>query len=219
MNTHNPQNTDSVDPSTGQFVDPLFAIFIAAAVSETIVPWTKGAWDEVGFFNICVVFLGFINILLSWFGYHKSVIRKPIKGSIRFIVTVVLLPLYMLTIILYQSKFLDIVIIYAAIFFLWSCWEHLKNIEHGVGSGFLKIVFRYYNIVMYLTLFILIAVDHTPQEYLNVWCVKYVNEISLCLLVFSIFSLRITKSVGKDGSPAAKIKAEIMNLFFGNRSN
>ena len=219
MNTDNGSNESGVDPSSGQFVDPLFAIFIAAAVTETIIPWTNGAWVCVHFFDICVVMVGFVNLLLSWFGYHKSVFKKPIKGSIRFIVTVILLPLYMLTIILYKNGFLSVMIIYAAIFFLWSLWEYLRNFEYGNNFSFLKIVFRGYNILIYSTLIALIVVAKLPEEYATEWYVKGADSIALFLLSFSILWLRVSKSAGKEGTPAFKIKSEILNLLFGDRED
>lgn len=217
MNTDNRRYDSNVDPSTGQFVDPLFAIFIAAAVSETIIPWTGGVWADIGFFDICVVIVGFVNLLLSWFGYHKSVTRKPIKGSVRFIVTVILLPLYMLTIILYKNGFLSVMVIYATIFFLWSCWEYLRNFEYGISSSLFKIIFRGYNLLVYITLVALIGVSYIPEEYATLWCVKEADVIALFLLVFSVFWLRVSKSAGKKGTPASKIKSEISSLLFGNR--
>ena len=217
MNSQNRNIDENVDPSTGQFVDPLFAIFIAAAVSETIIPWTNGKWAEVNFFDICVVTTGFVNILLSWFGYHKSVIRTPIKGSLRFIVTVILLPLYLLTIILYKNSFLNVMIIYASIFFLWSCWEYLRNVEYNIKSSFLKIALKLYDILIYLSLTILIIVKYLPANYADVWFVYNANEIALTLLVIAIFWLRLSKSASKEGTPIAKIKSEISSLLFGNK--
>lgn len=210
-------NTGNVDPSTGQFVDPLFAIFIAAAVSETIVPWTKGVTEGITTFSVLVVTLGFINLLLSWFGYHKSVIKKPIRGSLRFIVTVVLLPLYMLSIIMYTSSFLTIVAIYSCIFFLWSCWECLRNIEHGEKVSFFTVLFRPYNILMYATLLLLFSVSYIPDSYQDTWCVVNSELVAFSLLTISIIWLRLSKSAGNAESPVAKIKDEITNLLFGVR--
>ena len=217
MNTNNRSYESSFDPSTGQFVDPLFAIFIAAGVSETIIPWTDGGWSDVEFFGICVVIVGFVNLLLSWFGYHKSVTRKPIKGSVRFIVTVILLPLYMLTIVLYNNGFLSVMVIYASIFFLWSCWEFLKDFEYGIKSSLFKIIFRGYNLLIYITLSALIVVSYLPEEYASLWCVKEADVIGLFLLICSIFWLRVSKSAGKEGTPAFRIKSEISSLLFGDR--
>jgi len=128
-------NESNIDPSKGQFIDPMFAVVIAAAVSETVVTWAKGGALPSGF-EACVVALGYINLLLSWFGYHKSISKKPIRGSLRFIITVILLPLYLLTIILSNKNFISVALVYGGIFFLWSCWEYFKFIEHNERKSF-----------------------------------------------------------------------------------
>ncbi|WP_034366633.1 hypothetical protein, partial [Comamonas testosteroni] len=70
-------NEKNLDPSTGQFIDPMFAVMIAAAVAETILVWVKeGAIPDS--FTLLVVMVGYVNLLLSWFGYHKSVLKSPI---------------------------------------------------------------------------------------------------------------------------------------------
>lgn len=219
MNSDNTNLGINVDPSTGQFVDPLFAIFIAAAVSDTIIPWTDSGWEKIHIFDICVVIVGFVNLLLSWFGYHKSVSRKPIKGSVRFIVTVILLPLYMLSIILYKNGFLSVMAVYALIFFLWSCWEYFRDVEYNENSSLLSLVFKPYNNLVYISLGAIFIVPYIPKEYANIWSSDRANEVALFLLIFSISWLRISKSAGKEGSRLERIKSEFLNLLFGDRES
>jgi hypothetical protein len=202
-----------VDPSTGQFIDPLFAVIIAAALAETIVGWAvKNNWPDM--FDLCVVLLGYINLLLSWFGYHKSVIRKPIRGSLRFIVTVILLPLYLLTIILYKNV-AYIVIVYGLIFFMWTVWEYFKYIEYKDKKSFFSLQFRLFNYPVYLAVIFVFIQMYLPKSYQNFWLFDIFDSLVLILIAFSIMFLRLTKSASKKGSPFAKIKSEIHSLFFG----
>jgi hypothetical protein len=146
-----------VDPSTGQFIDPLFAVIIAAGLSETVVAWVKSS-TAPGPFPIALAVLGFFNLLLSWFGYHKSVTKRPIRGSLRFTITVVLLPLYLLTIIVSKPEdYRYNALVYASIFFLWSAWDYLKYKEHekekpaspGQMTSFFSLQLRIPNLIVY----------------------------------------------------------------------
>ena len=207
-------NESNIDPSKGQFIDPMFAVVIAAAVSETVVTWAKGGALPSGF-QACVVALGYINLLLSWFGYHKSISRKPIRGSLRFIITVVLLPLYLLTIILFNNNFLDIALIYGGIFFLWSCWEYFKYIEHGERKSFISLQFRSFNLIAYAAVIYLLGASFVPLNWQQNWFSVNANEIALSIIAFAVISLRVVKSAGKGNTAAARIWEEIKALLFG----
>lgn len=203
-----------VDPSTGQFIDPMFAVVIAAAVAETVVAWVKAPILPSGF-SLSVVVLGYVNLLLSWFGYHKSVIKKPIRGSLRFIVTVVLLPLYLLTIIMSKNEFAYTSLVYTAIFFLWSVWEYLKHIEHGEQCTFWRLQFRFFNILVYVATGYACLALYFRSFFLSTWYIQDADVIAVVLIAFAVLSLRIVKSAGKEGTPIAKIKAEIRSLLLG----
>lgn len=209
-----------LDPSTGQFIDPMFAVMIAAAVSETIIFWAKsGIVPET--FPLLVVIAGYTNLLLSWFGYHKSISKRPILGSLRFIITVVLLPLYLLTIILAQKSFYCVALVYVLIFFLWSAWEYLKYIEHGEERGFLSLQNRSYNWIVYVSAAYLTGLKYLPHifQFIPDWFITHADAICLSAITFSIVFLRISKSAGKEGTPASKIVDEIKTLLFGKRTD
>jgi len=207
-----------IDPSTGQFIDPMFAVVIAAAVAETVVTWVKGGALPSGF-SLCVVSLGYVNLLLSWFGYHKSILHKPIRGSLRFIVTVILLPLYLLTIIMFNHDFIYVALVYCAIFFLWSTWEYFKYIEHNDHKPFLKLQARGYNIIIYISTILLFIVTLLPNEYHKYWYVDNSDWLVFAAITLSVISLRIVKSTGKGDSPVERILAEVRALFFGEERN
>ncbi len=208
-----------VDPSTGQFIDPMFAVAIASAVTETFVAWVKTEIPMPTFFGAVIVFVGYINLLLSWFGYHKSVHRKPIRGGLRFIITVVLLPLYILTIILYAKPFVYTALTYAAIFFLWSLWEHFKYMELKEKFGFWRLQTRLFNLIAYFSCgYICVIYFYWGQFHPDDWYVKFSDQLSIVMITVAIFFLRISKSANIDGSPAYRIKSEILILCFGPRT-
>lgn len=203
-----------IDPSKGQFIDPMFAVVIAAAVTETVVAWAKGD-SAPTWFQACVVTLGYVNLLLSWFGYHKSIAKKPIRGSLRFIITVVLLPLYLLTIILFDKDFIDIAIVYSVVFFLWSCWEYFKYIEHREQKNFFALQFRSFNLIVYFSTIYLYAISFLPNILQHYWVVTNAKGVSLTAIAIAVISLRVIKSAGTGDTAAAKIIAEVKALLFG----
>ncbi|WP_102798903.1 hypothetical protein [Bowmanella denitrificans] len=192
------------DSSTGQFIDPLFAIVIAAAVNETFVTWCKS--DSLvnimpnNLTEFLIVFAGYSNILLSWFGYHKSVAKKPIKSAARFYITVVLLPLYLFTIILYKMPVEYLTIVYFSIFLLWTIWEVIKNNEYAKEScenGRDRALFRSYNIFIFLAFLIAVGSLLYREIIGGSYDSSSISSVSQSILiVISIFWLRIRKSEG-----------------------
>ncbi len=199
-----------IDPSSGQFIDPLFAIIIASGVAETFVKWVRVP-EIPGTLAIASVSLGYVNLLLSWFGYHKSVRKKPIRGTLRFIVTVALLPLYLLTIILYDKPMICLAVVYAIIFFLWSSWEYLKFVEHNDKQGFWRLQIRLFNIPVYASC-ICLAVVPAMGTHVKALSEQYASPVALVLIVVSILWLRLVKSTSQE---VFKIKDAIRELLFG----
>lgn len=211
----------NLDPSTGQFIDPMFAVMIAAAVAETILVWVKqGAIPD--FFTLMVVIVGFVNLLLSWFGYHKSVLKKPILGSLRFIVTVVLLPLYLLTVVLATKPFYCVALTYAAIFFLWSFWEYLKYRERSSEQSFISLQFRFFNMMIYVATFYVVMAEFIPSSSIPIlpdWFFSLANPIGLTTIVCAIIVLRAQKSSKNSNTPTSKILGQIKVLLFGGQAD
>ncbi len=205
-----------IDPTSGQFIDPLFAVIIAAALAETILPWAKRT-EFPSLLDVATVALGFINLLLSWFGYHKSVIRRPIKGSLRFIVTVVLLPAYLLTIVMYESGALFISSSYFFVFALWHFWEWMKSVEYPeVDFGLIANWFRAYNVLVSLALMIslldhysLLPTENYSDGLLNVTC--------LALIAVAILWLRTAKSLKRGDGAIHGIASAIVFALFGRK--
>lgn len=210
-----------MDPSTGQFIDPMFAVMIAAAVGETILVWVKqGTIPDL--FTLTVVMVGYVNLLLSWFGYHKSVLKKPILGSLRFIVTVALLPLYLLTIVLATKPFYCVALTYAAIFFLWSFWERLKHREYSSDESFLSLQLRTYNLMVYAAATYVVIAKFIPASITSVMPDQFfslADPVGLALIVCAIVVLRTQKSSKNSNTPISKIIDQIKILLFGDHAD
>lgn len=205
-----------VDPSTGQFIDPLFAVIIAAALAETVVAWVK-VKTPPDLFTAVIFVVGFVNLLLSWFGYHKSVLKRPIKGSLRFIVTVVLLPLYLLTIIVTDPEgYRYNILVYGFTFFLWSLWDYLKYIEHKASASFWKIQRRYPNLLAYLTTAYVFIAHYFARDYPTHSLVVHANEIALALIASSIIFLRVANAMRDPKHPAGQIRSAIRSNMLGS---
>jgi len=207
-------SNNNIDPSKGQFIDPMFAVVIAAAVAETIIVWAKGV-SVPTFFHASIVTLGYVNLLLSWFGYHKSIVKTPIKGSLRFITTVTLLPLYLLSIILFDKDFIKVATVYSSVFFLWSCWEYFKYIEYEERKSFFSLQFKWVNLIVYFATGYLYIVPYLPANVQTFWIVINAEVAVLTCIAFAVIALRVIKSAGEGGTATARIFSEIKSLFFG----
>ena len=131
-------------PAGIDFLDFLFTVAISVGLTPEIIgqagllseSWhSDGRWpnsDE--WFDICVFFLGFINLTLSWFGYHASIKSKPLNfssayGMVRFNIDVVLVVLYGIMLIEYER--LNVVIaVLIVVHLIFVIWDVLKVQEH-----------------------------------------------------------------------------------------
>ena len=201
-----------VDPTTGQFVDPLFATVFAGALAETLVVWVKDRRMPDGF-AIGVVSVGYTNLLLSWFGYHKSVLKRPIKGGLRFMITVALLPAYLLTIMIFsEASFRYNAAVYGATFFLWTVWEYLKSIEHGLGRTFRGLLIRPYNIMVFFAAGFAFGARYGAKD---LWFINYANELSLGMIALAIVVLRVSKAMTDPTHPYSQIRSAVRTLLLG----
>lgn len=117
-----------------EFIDPLFAIAIHIGVAEGIMEshWfhdTRTPKNQNEWFDIAVFCLGFATLVLSWFGYHASLLKRPIRGVGRFIIDVVLVLLYAAILVKYDH-FSAVLFLLMIVFLLYPLWDLLKIAEH-----------------------------------------------------------------------------------------
>lgn len=119
------------------FIDPLFAVVVSIALVRVMdEPWFKGIglFSMASAFDIGVLALGGITVVLSWVGYHQSIMTKPIllntrAGFWRFILDVVLLLLYWLLLVKFQNFWL-VLLTLALIHIVFVGWDWLKQLEY-----------------------------------------------------------------------------------------
>jgi uncharacterized membrane protein len=121
-----------------EFIDPLFAIAVHIGVVEGIMksPWfeaTRNPTSKDEWFNIAVFGLGFLLLVLSWFGYHASLLRRPLRGGGRFVIDVVLVLLYAAILVKYDH-FSAVLFLLMIVFLLYPVWDVFKIVEHPVTS-------------------------------------------------------------------------------------
>jgi hypothetical protein len=115
-----------------EFIDPLFGIAIGIGVTETFITqpffldWRLPAAAELP------AILGWITVfivtLLSWIGYRRSVRKNPVETFLRFCISIVLVMLYALMFVKYDTPS-AIVQMFAWMFFLYLVWDLARAFE------------------------------------------------------------------------------------------
>jgi hypothetical protein len=140
--------TDNRPETAGlDFLDFIFTIAMSVGLTPEILQVThikgiiseewiiQGRWpnpDEI--FHLLIFSLGFLTLTLSWFGYHASIIFRPLRydstyGMIRFIMDVLLVVLYGVILISYKN-FGVVLGLHIVVYFLFVVWDLLKIREH-----------------------------------------------------------------------------------------
>jgi len=118
-------------------VDVLFGIGVGINF-ETLMerPWfvnpTKIACKPY-LFEVLVVCLVYCWALSSWWSYHESIRRKPIKSG-RFFVDIITMFVYFLIFVSYESLKTEI-ILFTVAFVSYIVWDLLKAKESGNPYG------------------------------------------------------------------------------------
>ena len=124
---------DGQDPSASvTFVDVLFAVVMSLGLAQIMTrPWFKSMPEGTASgiaFEILVILLGYSTLLLSWWGYHRSIRRKTLTGGMVgqaiFAVDILLLVGYWLLLVKFES-FLFVLCVLSAIYLLYVCWDSL----------------------------------------------------------------------------------------------
>src|SRR5262249_7695758 len=117
------------------FIDPLFAVilhigFVHTVLADDLMHFAaRRAAGKVTLCELANLLLGFTNILLSWHGYHRSILEHPIRGGIRFYMDVLCLVMY-LYIVLYYQNLLAVLWLFVGQFVLFWLWDAAKAKEY-----------------------------------------------------------------------------------------
>lgn len=188
------------------FLDFIFTVAISVGLTPEVLQiqgvtgllsekWVQlGQWpskDEL--FNLLVFFLGFLTLTLSWFGYHASIISRPLKynsgfGMVRFIMDVLLVIIYGIILLHYKS-FGAVLTLIIIIHFLFVIWDYLKIKEYksefqSKTGGKLKRYRREWVSLVCFILFFVLGVAFLND--LHRW-------LSLCLAILITVFYRVNK--------------------------
>lgn len=142
------------------FIDPLFAVVLSLSFGQILVAdsWIWDLSKGVQEFEFWVLMLGYLFVVLSWIGYHKSLRTAPLRantlpGIFRFVVDVVLLILYFLLLISFRDfeRVLRFIVVILVFFVVWDVLKALEYPPHGnVGSILRRGVTVFWLIVFFL---------------------------------------------------------------------
>lgn len=135
------------EPAGLDFLDFLFTVAMSVGLTPELLQvhgisgLLSEAWQQQGrfptfdeWFGIGVFALGFLNLTLSWFGYHASIRSRPLKyhsgyGMARFIFDVSLVISYGVILIKYGS-FGTVLVVLTLVYFVFVLWDLLKIGEY-----------------------------------------------------------------------------------------
>ena len=114
------------------FVDVLFAVVMSLGLTQIMTrPWFKSISEVFTsdlVFEILVILLGYSTLLLSWWGYHRSLRRRRLPegglGLAIFAVDILIVAGYWLLLVKFESFFLVLWVLFA-IYLMYFCWDSL----------------------------------------------------------------------------------------------
>ena len=128
--------TDGQGPNASvTFIDVLFAVVMSLGLPQVMAqPWFKSAsWSAAPtiVFEVLVILLGYLTLLLSWWGYHRSLYRRGIyestwTGKSLFTVDILILVGYWLLLVRFEN-FLFVLCVLATVYVLYICWNCLRS--------------------------------------------------------------------------------------------
>jgi hypothetical protein len=191
------------------FLDFLFTVAISVGLTPELLQvggvtgLLSEAWQKEGrlpctdeLFNIGVFGLGFLNLTLSWFGYHASIRSRPLNyvrgyGMFRFLLDVVLVISYGIILIKFKSFYvvLALLLLVFIIFVVWDClkigeyWGEFK--PKYESNGILQAFRREWVSVFSCALFVVLGIAY--------FCFGLNRWITLVLAILISFFYRFNK--------------------------
>ncbi|MFQ6026197.1 MAG: hypothetical protein ACE5Q6_01640 [Dehalococcoidia bacterium] len=127
------------------FIEILFAVILGLGFQEIMGrTWFKdslSSFNARAGFEIFSFVLGYITVILSWYGYHRSIGERPIDletkfGISRFLIDIFLLVLYWLLLVKSGSPWFMLLALGViwALYFLWDLFEGLEHKERHLTN-------------------------------------------------------------------------------------
>ena len=114
------------------FIDVLFAVVMSLGLAQIMTrPWFKSVPEGTAHgiaFEILVILLGYSTLLLSWWGYHRSLRRRRLPeggiGLAIFAVDILIVAGYWLLLVKFEN-FSLVLWVLLAIYLMYFCWDSL----------------------------------------------------------------------------------------------
>ena len=124
------------------FIDVLFAVVMGLGLTQIMKqPWFVSlSFGSVAdnAFEIAVIFLGYLTLFCSWWGYHHSLRRRQFPGGTIgvaiFAVDIVVLACYWLLLVKFESLLFVLSILFV-VFFLYFIWDVLWLLKNRPEKG------------------------------------------------------------------------------------
>ena len=125
------------------FIDVLFAVVISLGFSKIMTrPWfnqTSYVIEPAFAFEIITLLLGYSTLLLSWWGYHRSIERRYIQentwaGKLSFAVDILILVCYWLLLVKFES-FFAVLLVWVLVYWMYVIWDHLRWRRQGESEA------------------------------------------------------------------------------------
>lgn len=198
------------------FIDPLFAVILHIGYVDTVLKLDLlhkfgqlHDSHEISFRDVAVLLLGFANVILSWHGYHMSVLLKPIKGGARFYLDIVCLVLYLYVILCFQNH-AAVAWLLVAQFGAFCLWDVAKATEYAAPPrAQVGVSLGWGAALIVPAVFLTWGIDRVADGYRDV-----ADFLSIAALYTVTLAYRLHKSMGH----ARPVQAALNNWLFGTGS-
>ena len=157
--------------STVIFIDVLFAVVMGLGLTQIMaLGWFKALSFESVFDNaleIAVIFVGYLTLFCSWWGYHRSVRRRQLPsgkiGVAIFAVDILLLACYWLLLVKFENLrfILSVLFVVFIFYFIWdTLWWRRDQAGESTRTRRGRAVTIFWTVTLGITLGIFIALDY-----------------------------------------------------------
>jgi len=183
----------TVAMSVGLLPEPLNIPHLKGVLSEPwLMRWSPPSCPEA--VNFCTFALGLLTLILSWFGYHASMKRRPLKddtvcGMVRFVLDVMLVIVY--AVIMLQFRYPDrVLLLLVAVYWVYFVWDMLKILEYWKdpdeqklrAGGALREVYRRQLVSLYAAGYFTAVYVFSIQT--GILCIPAAIVVAILLTVF-----------------------------------
>jgi len=130
INLHDDKKNNELYKALRQLVTILFAVVLGVGLSQLEPFIHTSFWDA----NAFALYIAYLAVLLSWYGYHFGVIEGPAETNLlNYIIDCFLLITYWL-LINDRTPFSDELVWLATMFILYITWESIRCFQENTNS-------------------------------------------------------------------------------------